>query len=85
MDALLDTAPNPLVPTMRESMEHALSPEEEGEFLRHLGAAFAEGRAIRRLDPRQQQALVTRKCPRDIGAPARQLEILKRLRQGASS
>lgn len=66
-------------------MEHALSPEEEGELLRHLGAAFAEGRAIRRRDPHQQQALVTRKWPRDIERRREQLEILKRLRQGASS
>lgn len=45
---LLDTAPNPLAPTVRESVAAALTPAEQEHFLAHLAQAIAAGDPIRR-------------------------------------
>ncbi len=45
---LLDTAPNPLAPTVRESVAAALTPAEQEHFLAHLARAIAAGDPIRR-------------------------------------
>lgn len=49
IDALLDSAPNPLAPTLRESIASALPQPEQERFLAHLARAVAEGEPIRRL------------------------------------
>jgi arsenite methyltransferase len=48
LDALLDTAPNPLAPTLRECVDRALAPPERTRFLAHLGRARDEARHVRR-------------------------------------
>ncbi len=48
LDALLDAAPNPLAPTIRESLSAALTPSEQDRFLAHLGRSIAEGDIVRR-------------------------------------
>jgi ubiquinone/menaquinone biosynthesis C-methylase UbiE len=48
LDALLDSAPNPLAPTIREAIEAALDPRERERLLAELGGAIAAGDAIRR-------------------------------------
>ncbi len=48
LDALLDTAPNPLAPTLRECVDRALAPPERTRFLAHLGRARDEARLVRR-------------------------------------
>jgi arsenite methyltransferase len=48
LDALLDAAPNPLAPTVRESITAALTDAEQDRFLAHLERAVAEGEATRR-------------------------------------
>jgi ubiquinone/menaquinone biosynthesis C-methylase UbiE len=46
-DVLLDTAPNPNAPTLREAIEATLSPAERERFLAALKDAFAAGRCRR--------------------------------------
>ncbi len=48
IDALLDSAPNPLAPTARESIAAALTPDEQDEFVAHLGRAVDAGHRLRR-------------------------------------
>jgi arsenite methyltransferase len=48
LDALLDASPNPLAPTVRESITAALSDAEQDRFLAHLERAIAGGEATRR-------------------------------------
>jgi arsenite methyltransferase len=48
LDALLDAAPNPLAPTVREVISAALTEPEQDRFLAHLERAIAEGEATRR-------------------------------------
>lgn len=48
IDALLDSAPNPLAPTIRESISAALTASEQNRFLAHLKRSIAEDRHIRR-------------------------------------
>ena len=48
LDALLDAAPNPLAPTVRESINAALTAPEQERFLAHLERAIAEDQPIRR-------------------------------------
>lgn len=48
LDALLDSAPNPLAPTIRESISAALTTSEQDRFLAHLKRTIAEGAHIRR-------------------------------------
>ncbi|HTN25358.1 MAG TPA: methyltransferase domain-containing protein [Solirubrobacteraceae bacterium] len=48
VDILLDTAPNPLAPTVRESVAAALTAAEQEHFLAHLARAIAAGDPIRR-------------------------------------
>jgi len=47
LDALLDGSPNPLAPTVRETIEHALGEEERRRFLAHLREAFRAGATSR--------------------------------------
>jgi arsenite methyltransferase len=47
-DVLLDMAPNPLAPTLRESIESTLSAQEGERLIGHLRRAVAERRAVRR-------------------------------------
>jgi ubiquinone/menaquinone biosynthesis C-methylase UbiE len=49
LEALLDSAPNPNAPTIREAVEVALDAAERREFLAELGRAFAEATPVRRL------------------------------------
>ena len=49
LDALLDGAPNPNAPTMREAISAALTEEEQRRFLAELGGALAEGDSVRRM------------------------------------
>jgi arsenite methyltransferase len=49
LQALLDSAPNPNAPTIREAIETALTSSERMRFLRELDQALTEGRAIRRM------------------------------------
>ncbi len=48
IDALLDGSPNPLAPTVRESIAQALTAGEQERFIAHLTRAVATGSAIRR-------------------------------------
>jgi arsenite methyltransferase len=48
LDALLDSSPNPLAPTIREAVVAALTEVERERFLAELGRAVAERNAIRR-------------------------------------
>ncbi len=48
LDALLDSAPNPLAPTARESIAAALTPAEQDEFMAHLRRAIEAGDRLRR-------------------------------------
>jgi hypothetical protein len=48
LEALLDSAPNPLAPTARESIAAALTPAEQERFVEHLGRAVEEGDRLRR-------------------------------------
>lgn len=48
IDALLDSAPNPLGPTARESIADALTPAERDEFVAHLERAIEAGDRVRR-------------------------------------
>jgi hypothetical protein len=48
LDALLDAAPNPLAPTVRESIRGALTDAEQDRFLAHLERAITGGEATRR-------------------------------------
>ena len=48
IDALLDSAPNPLAPTARESIAAALTPAEQERFVAGLRRAVQEGDRLRR-------------------------------------
>lgn len=48
IEALLDSAPNPLAPTARESIDVALTPAEQDEFVAHLRRAVEAGDRLRR-------------------------------------
>ena len=48
IEALLDSAPNPLAPTARESIAVALTPAEQDEFVAHLRRAVEAGDRLRR-------------------------------------
>ncbi|HEX6390802.1 MAG TPA: methyltransferase domain-containing protein [Solirubrobacteraceae bacterium] len=48
IEALLDSAPNPLAPTARESIAAALTPAERDEFVGHLERAVEAGDRLRR-------------------------------------
>ena len=48
IDALLDSAPNPLAPTARESIAAALTPDEQERFVAGLRRAVQEGDRLRR-------------------------------------
>jgi arsenite methyltransferase len=48
-DALLDSAPNPNAPTVREAVTAALTDSEQTHFLAELRRAFHEARATHRL------------------------------------
>jgi ubiquinone/menaquinone biosynthesis C-methylase UbiE len=48
LDTLLDSAPNPLAPTVREALGAALGRPEQERFLAHLRRVVAEGRPVRR-------------------------------------
>jgi arsenite methyltransferase len=41
IDALLDSSPNPLAPTVRETIAHALTADEQHRFVMHLTDAIA--------------------------------------------
>jgi arsenite methyltransferase len=47
LDALLDGAPNPLAPTVRESISSLAGPEQD-RFLQHLARAVGQGDHVRR-------------------------------------
>jgi arsenite methyltransferase len=49
LDALLDGAPNPLSPTVREGIEQALTTPEQAQFIAHLRRAHDESRQVTRL------------------------------------
>ena len=48
IDALLDSAPNPLAPTARESIAAALAPDEQERFVDALRRAVEGGHRLRR-------------------------------------
>ena len=48
IETLLDSAPNPLAPTARESIDAALSADERDVFVAHLRRAVAAGDRLRR-------------------------------------
>jgi arsenite methyltransferase len=48
IETLLDIAPNPLAPTFREALDHALDPSERERFLAHYARAVAEEEPQRR-------------------------------------
>jgi arsenite methyltransferase len=48
LQALLDSAPNPLAPTVREAIESSLSEAEQRHFLRELKQSVIERNCIRR-------------------------------------
>jgi ubiquinone/menaquinone biosynthesis C-methylase UbiE len=49
VDTLLDGAPNPLAPTVREGIEQALTGPEQERFIAHLRQAHDDGRQVTRL------------------------------------
>jgi ubiquinone/menaquinone biosynthesis C-methylase UbiE len=48
VEGLLDTAPNPLQPSLREAIATVLGPSERDQFLGYLERAIAEQRPLRR-------------------------------------
>ena len=48
LEALLDSAPNPNAPTVREAVDAALTGPEQVQFMTALAEAFKDRRAIRR-------------------------------------
>jgi arsenite methyltransferase len=48
LDALLDSAPNPLAPSLREAISTVLTPSEREALVAHLERAIAEQRPLRR-------------------------------------
>ena len=48
LEALLDSAPNPNAPTVREAVDAALTGPEQVQFMTALAEAFEDRRAIRR-------------------------------------
>jgi ubiquinone/menaquinone biosynthesis C-methylase UbiE len=48
LDALLGSAPNPLVPSLREAVSSVLSPSERETLLAHLERAIVDQRPLRR-------------------------------------
>jgi hypothetical protein len=48
-DALLDSAPNPNAPTVREAVTAALTASEQTRFLTELRRAFDGSRGVHRL------------------------------------
>ena len=48
VDALLDSSPNPLAPTLRESIAQALTADEQQRFIAHLTHAIATDHAVHR-------------------------------------
>jgi arsenite methyltransferase len=48
LEKLLDIAPNPLAPTLREAVDAALSASERERFLARYGQIVAEGQPLRR-------------------------------------
>ena len=48
IETLLDGAPNPNAPTVREAIERTLDPDEQHQLISALTAAVARGPAIRR-------------------------------------
>jgi hypothetical protein len=48
LDPLLGSSPNPLAPTVGETIAGALPPAEQGRFVAHLAEAVARGDAVRR-------------------------------------
>ena len=48
IEALLDSAPNPLAPTARESIAAALTPDEQERFVAGLHRAVEQGDRLRR-------------------------------------
>jgi arsenite methyltransferase len=49
LGALLDSAPNPLAPTVREGIVEALTGDEQDRFIAHLRRAHEAGRQVRRM------------------------------------
>jgi hypothetical protein len=48
LDTLLDSAPNPLAPTVREAFAASLTQSEQDRFLEELGRSMTEGRRVQR-------------------------------------
>jgi arsenite methyltransferase len=48
LDALLDSAPNPLAPSLREAIATVLGPSDRDAFLAHLERAIVDQRPLRR-------------------------------------
>ena len=48
LEALLDGAPNPNAPTVREAVDAALTAPEQVQFMTALAKAFKDRRAVRR-------------------------------------
>jgi ubiquinone/menaquinone biosynthesis C-methylase UbiE len=48
IDALLGTSPNPLAPTVGETIAHALGAADRQRFIGHLAQAIERGEAVRR-------------------------------------
>lgn len=48
IETLLGTSPNPLAPTLGESIADALGPEEQARFVAHLAHAIETGGGVRR-------------------------------------
>ena len=48
LEALLDVAPNPNAPTVREALDATFDAAERDRFVAALGAAMADGHAVRR-------------------------------------
>jgi ubiquinone/menaquinone biosynthesis C-methylase UbiE len=48
IDALLGSSPNPLAPTVGETIAEALAPAERDRFIAHLAQAIERGDAVRR-------------------------------------
>lgn len=49
VDALLDSSPNPLAPSVREAIAQALTDDEQARFIAHLAHAITADHAVHRL------------------------------------
>ena len=62
-DGLLSSAGNPLIPTVAEAMQQALTPDEQERLIGHLRPLVEEGRGVERMASAYLYAVKPEKSP----------------------